>query len=54
MLVGSVLATLLAAVVLRARNRVYRRICELEELDADADGIPDVYQRDGDERPGTA
>jgi hypothetical protein len=27
------------------RNRVYRRICALEELDADHDGIPDVYQR---------
>jgi NhaA family Na+:H+ antiporter len=47
-LVGSLLATLLATAVLRARNRVYRRICELEELDADADGIPDVYQRDGE------
>ena len=53
-LVGSILATLLAAVVLRARNRVYRRICEREEIDADADGIPDVYQRGGDEEPGSA
>ncbi len=44
-LLGSVLAGLLASVVLRARNRVYRRICELEELDSDADGVPDVYQR---------
>lgn len=49
-LVGSICAGLLATVVLRARNRVYRRICELEELDADADGIPDVYQR-GDDAP---
>ncbi|RIJ77890.1 Na+/H+ antiporter NhaA [Nakamurella silvestris] len=31
-LVGSVLAGLLAAVVLRSRNRVYRRIAEAEEL----------------------
>lgn len=53
-LVGSVLATLLAAVVLRMRNRVYRRICELEEVDADADGIPDVYQHDAGEQPGPA
>jgi NhaA family Na+:H+ antiporter len=44
-LVGSVLATALAAGVLRARNRVYRRICEAEEVDLDADGVPDVYQR---------
>ena len=43
-LVGSLTAALLAAVVLRARNRVYRRICEVEERDLDADGIPDVYQ----------
>ncbi|GAA2139503.1 Na+/H+ antiporter NhaA [Nocardioides koreensis] len=53
-LVGSLLATLLAAVVLRARNRVYRRICELEEVDSDADGVPDVYEHDGEGRPGTA
>lgn len=44
-LVGSLVATALATVVLRGRNRVYRRICEMEEVDADADGIPDVYQR---------
>ena len=42
-LVGSVLTALLATAVLRARNRVYRRICEDEERDADADGVPDVY-----------
>jgi NhaA family Na+:H+ antiporter len=47
-LVASLVATLLASVVLRARNRVYRRIHELEERDADDDGVPDVYQR-GDE-----
>ncbi len=49
-LVGSLLAALLATVVLRARNRVYRRICELEERDDDGDGVPDVYQR-GDNAP---
>ena len=43
-LLGSVLAALLASVVLRARNRTYRRICALEEADNDADGVPDVYQ----------
>ncbi|WP_341926527.1 Na+/H+ antiporter NhaA [Nocardioides psychrotolerans] len=46
-LVGSLTAALLATIVLRARNRVYRRICELEERDDDGDGVPDVFQRDG-------
>ncbi|MDO9377963.1 MAG: Na+/H+ antiporter NhaA [Nocardioidaceae bacterium] len=44
-LVGSVVATLLASVVLRSRNRVYRRIAERETADDDGDGIPDVYQQ---------
>ena len=44
-LVGSMLAATLASGVLRARNRTYRRICELEQRDDDADGVPDVYQR---------
>ncbi|MEV4536588.1 Na+/H+ antiporter NhaA [Asanoa sp. NPDC049518] len=43
-LVGSVLAAALAAVVLRLRNRHYRRICAEEEADEDADGVPDVYE----------
>jgi NhaA family Na+:H+ antiporter len=43
-LTGSVLASLLAAALLRSRNRAYRRIHELETADADADGVPDVYQ----------
>lgn len=34
-LVGSLLATILAAVILRARNRVYRQISEREEAAAD-------------------
>ncbi|GAA4702290.1 Na+/H+ antiporter NhaA [Nocardioides conyzicola] len=45
-LVGSLVATALASVVLRSRNRVYRQLCELEERDADGDGVPDVYQHD--------
>jgi NhaA family Na+:H+ antiporter len=49
-LVGSLTAALLATVVLRLRNRRYRRIYEAEQVDADADGVPDVYQRT-DERP---
>jgi Na+:H+ antiporter, NhaA family len=42
-LAGSVVAALLAAVVLLSRNAVYRRIHALETLDADRDGVPDVY-----------
>ena len=45
-LVGSLTAALLASVVLRLRNRTYRRICEVEERDSDADGVPDVFERD--------
>jgi NhaA family Na+:H+ antiporter len=44
-LVGSLVSALLATVVLRLRNRHYRRICAEEQVDADADGIPDVYQQ---------
>ncbi len=44
-LTGTLLAALLATVVLRGRNRRYRRIAAEERVDADADGIPDVYQR---------
>ena len=43
-LTGSVVAALAAALILSARNRVYRRIEEDETNDADHDGIPDVYQ----------
>jgi NhaA family Na+:H+ antiporter len=43
-LTGSVLASVLAAVLLRARNRAYARIHEEESVDTDADGVPDVYQ----------
>jgi Na+:H+ antiporter, NhaA family len=43
-LTGSVVAALLASVVLLSRNRAYRRIHETETRDADHDGVPDVYQ----------
>nr|WP_157509034.1 Na+/H+ antiporter NhaA [Luteipulveratus halotolerans] len=45
-LLGSLCAALLAAVVLRRRNRVYRRIEEYETRDADGDGVPDCYEDD--------
>jgi len=44
LLAGSVLAAVPATVILRLRNRTYRAICEEETVDADADGIPDVYE----------
>lgn len=43
-LAASLLAAVLATVVLRARNRHYRKAEEDEKLDSDNDGIPDVYQ----------
>ena len=42
-LAGSLLSALLAAVVLRSRNRAYRRLEALEMADANHDGVPDVY-----------
>jgi NhaA family Na+:H+ antiporter len=50
-LTGSLAAALLATVILRLRNRVYRRIYDAETADADHDDIPDVYQREAADRP---
>lgn len=44
-LTGSLLASVLAATLLKARNRAYRRIEQEESVDLDADGIPDVFER---------
>jgi len=43
-LVGSLLAATLASLLLRSRNKHYRRLAEAEGVDDDHDGIPDVYQ----------
>ncbi|MDQ4104210.1 MAG: Na+/H+ antiporter NhaA [Actinomycetota bacterium] len=43
-LLGSLLAALLATIVLRIRNHHYRSLCAEEERDTDADGVPDIYQ----------
>ena len=43
-LLGSLVAALLAAGVLRVRNRVHRRIRAAESVDRDHDDIPDIYQ----------
>lgn len=45
-LVGSLLAAVLAAALLRVRNRAYRRMCEVEARDTDGDGVPDVFEDD--------
>ncbi|MCT7352598.1 Na+/H+ antiporter NhaA [Streptomyces sp. 15-116A] len=45
-LTGSVLATLLASVLLKLRNAKYRRLTEEEERDEDLSGVPDIYEVD--------
>jgi Na+:H+ antiporter, NhaA family len=44
-LTGSLIAAIVAGIILRLRNRTYRRLYEAENRDSDRDGIPDVYQR---------
>ncbi len=44
-LAGSLIAALLAAVVLKARNRRYRQVQADEERDDDGDGVPDIFAR---------
>ena len=43
-LVASLLAAGVASIVLASRNRIYRRIARRDAVDADGDGVPDVYQ----------
>ncbi|MFJ1868185.1 Na+/H+ antiporter NhaA [Streptomyces sp. NPDC088097] len=45
-LIGSLIAAVFAAVLLKMRNRKYRALTEAEELDEDLDGIPDIYEQD--------
>ena len=42
-LTGSVLASLIAAFILRLRDKAHRRIQAAETADSNADGIPDIY-----------
>ncbi|MBO0907120.1 Na+/H+ antiporter NhaA [Arthrobacter sunyaminii] len=44
-LAASIVAALLASLVLTPRNRHYRTVEAEENVDADADGVPDVYQQ---------
>ncbi|MEV3872284.1 Na+/H+ antiporter NhaA [Streptomyces sp. NPDC049906] len=45
-LTGSLIAALLAAVLLKVRNAKYRALWDDENRDEDLDGIPDVYEQD--------
>jgi NhaA family Na+:H+ antiporter len=45
-LAGSVIAAVVASVLLKVRNAKYRRLFEAEERDDDFDGIPDIYEED--------
>ncbi|MFH9249132.1 Na+/H+ antiporter NhaA [Streptomyces lydicus] len=45
-LIGSLLAAVLAGALLKIRNAKYRKLCEEEERDEDQDGIPDIYELD--------
>ncbi|TVL92511.1 Na+/H+ antiporter NhaA [Streptomyces sp. SAJ15] len=47
-LVGSLLAAGMAALLVKRRNRIYRRLWEAENRDEDADGVPDIYKRGTD------
>jgi NhaA family Na+:H+ antiporter len=49
-LAGTVLAAVLAAVILRLRNRRYKAMYEAEQRDVDRDGIPDAWDP-VDDRP---
>ncbi|MEV6318004.1 Na+/H+ antiporter NhaA [Streptomyces sp. NPDC051776] len=48
-LVGSLVAALLATVLLKLRDVKYRKLYEDEERDEDHDGIPDIYEMDNPE-----
>jgi NhaA family Na+:H+ antiporter len=45
-LIGSLIAAVLATALLKMRNTKYRALCEAEELDEDLDGVPDIYEQD--------
>ena len=47
-LTASVIAAVGAAILLGTRNRRYRRIALRDAVDADQDGIPDIYQQSED------
>jgi NhaA family Na+:H+ antiporter len=44
-MVASLVASVLASAVLLVRNRRYKQLARTEEVDADGDDVPDVYQQ---------
>ncbi|MFI9629855.1 Na+/H+ antiporter NhaA [Streptomyces sp. NPDC052042] len=48
-LIGSLTAAVFSGILLRLRVRKYRMLHEAEELDEDANGVPDVYEQDDPE-----
>ncbi|MFJ8182749.1 Na+/H+ antiporter NhaA [Streptomyces sp. NPDC096105] len=50
-LLASVLAAGVASLLVKRRDRVYRRLWEAENRDGDADGVPDVHQQHTDRPP---
>ncbi|MET0766593.1 MAG: Na+/H+ antiporter NhaA, partial [Aeromicrobium sp.] len=42
-LIGSLSSAIVATGVLRARNRHYRKVDEIERRDDDGDGVPDAF-----------
>ncbi|MFH8981730.1 Na+/H+ antiporter NhaA [Streptomyces varsoviensis] len=45
-LIGSLIAAVLASVLLKLRDNKYKKLCAEEDRDEDQDGIPDVYEQD--------
>ncbi|MFI0089716.1 Na+/H+ antiporter NhaA [Streptomyces bobili] len=45
-LIGSVIAAVLATILLKLRNTKYRLMYEYEERDEDLSGVPDIYEED--------
>ncbi|MEU1226769.1 Na+/H+ antiporter NhaA [Streptomyces sp. NPDC005828] len=48
-LIGSLIAAILASVLLKLRVRKYQALVSAEERDEDEDGIPDIYEEDNPE-----
>lgn len=47
-LFGSVTAAILGAIILSRRNKHYKAVAEKETVDANRDGVPDVFETNGD------
>ncbi|MER5780615.1 Na+/H+ antiporter NhaA [Streptomyces mobaraensis] len=45
-LVGSLIAAVLASILLKLRDNKYKKLCAEEDRDEDQDGIPDIYEQD--------